>query len=282
MSPNGKGSGRSVSNAMFGPLAPMPIPVRHLRVDALETFVYATQAEMATAAAAAAADCLRTALRQRGAARVILASATSQIEFLAQLTSLPGIDWARTTLFHMDEYLGVAADHAASFRRFLRERVQQRVRPDAFHEIHGEAEQPLDECDRYTRLLQADTIDLCCLGIGENGHVAFNDPSVADFHDPRWVKLVKLDESCRRQQVGEGCFPDLEAVPRYAYTLTVPALCSAGRMICVVPERRKAIAVRNTLRGPVAPACPATWLRQQPHAALYLDADSAGSWDATG
>ena len=116
---------------------------------------------------------------------------------------------------------------------------------------------------------------LCCLGIGENGHVAFNDPPVADLNDPRLVKLVKLDEPCRRQQVGEGCFPTIESVPQYAFSLTVPALCAARKMVCVVPERRKAHAVRQTLRGPISTACPASILRRQPHATLFLDAESA-------
>ena len=130
------------------------------------------------------------------------------------------------------------------------------------------------ECDRYGGLLAAQPIDLCCLGIGENGHVAFNDPPVADFEDDRLMKLVKLDEACRRQQVGEGAFPSLGAVPEYAYTLTVPALCGARRMICVVPERRKAVAVRDTLTGPISTACPASVLRRQNHAVLFLDRDS--------
>jgi glucosamine-6-phosphate deaminase len=175
----------------------------------------------------------------------------------------------------MDEYLGIGADHPASFRRFLRERVEHRVKPHAFHYVAGEASLPLEECARYTRLLKAQPIDLCCLGIGENGHVAFNDPPVADFADPHAVKLVKLDEACRRQQVGEGAFPTLEAVPQFAYTLTIPMLCSARKMICVVPESRKAQAVKDTLRGPVSPACPASVLRQQAHCTLFLDAESA-------
>jgi glucosamine-6-phosphate deaminase len=175
----------------------------------------------------------------------------------------------------MDEYLGIDAEHPASFRRFLREHVIRKVNPRTVHYVQGDAAEPLTECDRYTALLREQPVDVCCLGIGENGHLAFNDPPVADFRDPRTVKLVQLDEACRRQQVGEGAFPQLDAVPRYAYTLTIPALGAARRMICVVPERRKAGAVHAALRGPVSSACPASFLRQQPHCTLYLDYDSA-------
>jgi glucosamine-6-phosphate deaminase len=254
---------------------PAPSPARSFRVEALEVRVFPTQRELAAAAAEQAAACLRDALAQQGRARAILASATSQIQFLAALTAAPDVDWSRVTLFHMDEYLGIVADHPASFRRFLREHVLGRVRPQAFHLIAGDAPEPLQETDRYAALLREAPMDLCCLGIGENGHVAFNDPPVADFDDPRTLKLVQLDEACRRQQVGEGCFPTLEAVPRYAYTLTVPTLCRAGQLVCVVPERRKAAAVRDTLRGPITTACPASILRRQSHATLFLDADSA-------
>jgi glucosamine-6-phosphate deaminase len=254
-------------------------PARTFRVDALEVRVYADQPALAAAAACEAADCLRAALARLSEARAILASATSQIQFLAALTAAPGLDWSRVTLFHMDEYLGLPADHPASFRRFLREHVAAKIRPRALHLIAGDAPQPLQEIARYTALLEAAPVNLCCLGIGENGHLAFNDPPVADFQDPHTLKLVQLDEACRRQQVGEGCFPSLDAVPRYAYTLTLPALCRAERLICVVPERRKARAVRDALRGPIHEACPASILRRQPHATLFLDADSASLLD---
>lgn len=250
-------------------------PVRTFRVDALEVRIYPDQPALAAAAACEAAEGLRAALSRRGEARAILASATSQIQFLAALTAAPDLDWSGVTLFHMDEYLGLPADHPASFRRFLREHVAAKIRPRALHLMAGDAPQPLQEIARYTALLEAAPVDLCCLGIGENGHLAFNDPPVADFADPHPMKLVALDEACRRQQVGEGCFPSLEAVPRYAYTLTVPTLCRAERLICVVPERRKARAVRDALCGPIHETCPASILRRQPHATLFLDAESA-------
>jgi len=218
---------------------------------------------------------LLKALESHGGARVIFAAANSQVQSLDALAALEGIDWGRVTMFHMDEYLGIAAGHPASFRRFLRERVESRMRPAQFHWICGETDLPLDECGRYAALLAAQPVDLCLLGIGENGHIAFNDPPVANFADPHAMKLVKLDEASRRQQVGEGHFPDLTAVPQYAFTLTIPALCAARRMLCIVPERRKAVATRDALRGPIDTACPASILRRQAHCTLYLDAESA-------
>ena len=248
---------------------------RTFTVDSLEVRVFAAQAELAQAAAGAAQSVLQEAITRSGGAAVIFAAANSQIQSLASLVALDGIDWSRVTMFHMDEYLGLDARHPASFRRFLRERVEQQVRPKTFHWIEGEALQPLAECERYARRLEAQPIDLCLLGIGENGHLAFNDPPVAEFADRHVVKLVKLDEACRQQQVGEGHFPTLANVPQYALTLTIPALCAARRMLCIVPERRKAQAVRDALRGPISPACPASWLRRQAHCTLFLDAESA-------
>jgi glucosamine-6-phosphate deaminase len=175
----------------------------------------------------------------------------------------------------MDEYLGIGPDHKASFRRYLRERVETLVKPKVFHYIRGEADLPLDECARYEDLLRAQPIDLCCLGVGENGHLAFNDPPVARFEEKHAIKLVKLDDACKTQQVKEGHFPSLEAVPPYAYTLTIPALCSARKLVCISPEKRKAVPVRDALKGPVSTACPASYLRTQAHCTLLLDHDSA-------
>jgi len=250
-------------------------PVRTFQVDALPVRVYGQQAEMAQDVARIAQRYLQEVLARQPSAAVILATGNSQIQFLESLIALGGVDWSRLTLFHMDEYLGLDATHKASFRRYMRERVEQRVKPRQFHYVEGDTLLPLDECARYTRLLQAQPIDLCCLGIGENGHIAFNDPPVANFQDPHSVKLVKLDRPCRMQQVNEGHFPNLEAVPQYAFTLTIPMLCSAKRMLCVAPEKRKAQAVKNALRGPISTDCPASFLRRQAQATLFLDVDSA-------
>jgi glucosamine-6-phosphate deaminase len=250
-------------------------PVKILQADALAVRVYRAQNDLAQDAAAVAQRYLQETLARQEAASVIFATGNSQLQFLDALVVLGGVDWSRVTLFHMDEYLGIDVNHRASFRRYLRERVESRVKPKRFHYLEGDALLPLKECERYARLLAAQPIDLCCLGIGENGHLAFNDPPVADFSDPHPVKLVKLDEACRQQQVGEGHFPNLEAVPQYAFTLTIPTLCSGRRMLCIVPERRKAQAVKDALRGPISPACPASCLRQQSHCTLFLDSDSA-------
>jgi glucosamine-6-phosphate deaminase len=218
---------------------------------------------------------LQSLLIQQDRATVLLATGNSQIKFLEALIALGGVDWSKVTLFHLDEYLGIDADHPASFRRYLRERMENRANPFEFHYIEGDALQPLAECDRYTKLLLAQPIDLCCLGLGENGHLAFNEPSVADFNDSHSVKLVKLEKSTRQQQVDGGYFPVLEAVPQYAFTLTIPMLCSAKKILCLVQGKRKASAVKEMLQGSIRQNFPASVLRTQATATLFLDADSA-------
>jgi glucosamine-6-phosphate deaminase len=255
--------------------SPPPHPIRSFQVDNLPVRVYRTRQELAQDAAIIARQYLQEVLAKTGSASVILATGNSQIEFLDALVSLGGVNWPDVTLFHMDEYLGIDANHPGSFRHYMRTRVEGRLRPKLFHYLEGDALLPLAECERYGELLARQPIDLCCLGIGENGHLAFNDPPVADFNDPRRVKLVKLDAPCRQQQVGEGHFPNLDAVPQYAFTLTIPMLCSAKRMLCIVPERRKAGAVKQALHAPVATTCPASFLRRQEHCTLFLDNESA-------
>jgi glucosamine-6-phosphate deaminase len=245
------------------------------QADAMTVRVFGTQTDLACDAAREVNDCLKQAVAAKGSAAAILATGNSQLKFLEELVKLDGVDWSKVTLFHMDEYLGLPKTHSASFAKYMRERVETLLHPKVFHYVNGEPLEPITECERYAALLKKQVIDLCCLGIGENGHIAFNDPPVADFQDPRLVKIVEMDVACRQQQVGEGHFPNLEAVPRYAITLTVPALCSAQRMLCIVPERRKAQAVKNTLTAPVSHACPATYLRSQKQAVLYLDSESA-------
>jgi glucosamine-6-phosphate deaminase len=229
---------------------------------------------MGQAASDKAAQVLREAVQRQGQARIIVASAPSQNELIAGLAESSGIDWSRVTIFHMDEYIGMAASHRASFRNYQRRHLLANVQPAAFHGIRGEAANPEAECARYAALLAAAPIDLVCMGIGENGHIAFNDPPVADFNDPRSVKVVELDETCRRQQVNDGCFPNLDVVPRRAITLTCPTLMSGRALICVVPDSRKAEAVSNTLRAQICTACPATILRLHTNATLYLDLQS--------
>lgn len=254
-------------------------PFGDFRCDELQVSIKPSIREMAEAAAAEAAKALGQALSERGSAAAILATGNSQLEFLEVLVAGQGtkwdLDWSKITLFHMDEYLGLPETHTASFRKYMKERVESRLKPKAFHYIEGDALEPIAECERYAALLSAQTIDLCCLGIGENGHLAFNDPPVANFEDKGLVKIVKLDEACRKQQVGEGHFPDIDNMPQYALTLTIPALCKSSRMLAIVPEKRKAPAVLASLTAPVSTECPGTFLRKQAHCTLYLDADSA-------
>lgn len=248
--------------------------MRQTRFDSLLVRQYPDRATLGTVAAEIVATSLRETIAAARQARVIFACAPSQQEFLAALVTHP-IDWTRVTIFHMDEYVGLNATHSASFRRFLREHLIAHIAaPKAVHWIRGD-EDLERECERYAALLAERPIDLVCLGIGENGHLAFNDPPVADFHDPRVIKCVALDAACRQQQVHDGCFPELDAVPTHALTLTIPALLGAREISVVVPGARKAAAVRAALLGPIATDCPASILRTHPRAVLHLDADAA-------
>jgi len=243
--------------------------------EQLDTHIFPTRAEMGAAAAARVAEIITQAIAARGEARVIFACAPSQDEFLEALITKP-LDWSKVTAFHMDEYVGFTAARPESFRHYLRTHLLDRLAtPPRFEPIGAEATDLDAECRRYTALLDERPLDLTCLGIGENGHLAFNDPPVADFHDPHRIKIVELDEACRIQQVNDGCYPDLAAVPTHALSLTIPALLSARYLSCVVPGPRKAAAVRASLLDPLSTACPGTILRTHPGAVLYLDADSA-------
>ena len=249
---------------------------RRFRVGQLDVVIHPDQASLASAAADQAADALRRAVATRGAANAMFATGNSQLAFVDALGRIPDLPWSDVVVFHMDEYVGVDAAHPAGFRRWIRERIADRVHPRSAHYLDGTAPDPAAECARYAGLLAAHPLDLCCLGIGENGHLAFNDPPVADFTDPDDVKIVELDRACREQQVGEGHFPSLDAVPANAMTVTVPALLRAGEVIAVVPEERKAPAVRAALTGPVSTSCPASALRTTAGATLHLDRGSAG------
>lgn len=252
------------------PESPASAARRSLTVD-----IFPNGQLAAHAAANAAAGCLREILAQRGAARILVGTGNSQREMIRTLVRLPGIDWDKVVAFHLDEYVGLPADHPASFRRWIRQEFAEPARPQATHYIEGDAANLDDMMRDYSRRLLAGPIDLAFVGIGENGHIAFNDPHVADFNDVQVVKRVALDEACRRQQVGEGHFPNLETVPKEAVSVTCSGLFRAERWICCVPDRRKARAVQGSLEGPISPACPGSLARLHPSAALHLDADSA-------
>jgi glucosamine-6-phosphate deaminase len=230
---------------------------------------------LARAAADEAAAVMRSAVEARGVAHAMFATGNSQLAFVRTLVhETPNVPWGETVVFHMDEYVGVGADHPAGFQRWIRERITEPAHPKAAYYVEGLGDAEA-ECVRYAALLRRHPLDLCCLGIGENGHLAFNDPPVADFADPLDVKVVELDAACRAQQVNEGHFAGLDAVPTHAITVTIPALLRARRVLAVVPEARKAEPMREALTGPVATSCPASVLRTIAHASIHLEPASA-------
>jgi glucosamine-6-phosphate deaminase len=250
--------------------------VSAFRVDELDVRVFATETELGEAAAVDAATAIRGAIERHGRANVMLATGNSQFAFLDALIARGDVAWDRVTGFHMDEYVGMDDAHPASFARYMRERVVNLAHPAAFHYFDG-TNDAAAECARYSALLREHPLDLCCLGVGENGHLAFNDPPYADFDDAQDVKEVDLDDASRRQQVGEGHFDRLDDVPRTAITVTIPALLRATRVLAIVPEARKADAVCRALEAPISTSCPASILRRTPHATLYLDRASASN-----
>jgi glucosamine-6-phosphate deaminase len=236
---------------------------------------------LARTASQQAAVAIVRAIEANGVAHVMFASGNSQLAFLDHLIERPDVEWPAVVGFHMDEYVGLPPTHPAGFQRYMRERIAARVPIGTFHYLDGSAGDATAEADRYARLLRDHPLDLCCLGVGENGHLAFNDPPVANFDDPLAVKVVELDEACRAQQVGEGHFPTIADVPTHAITVTVPALLRASRVLAIVPEARKSVPVRAAVEGPLTTACPASALRSHPDATLHLDRDSAALLTAT-
>jgi glucosamine-6-phosphate deaminase len=229
---------------------------------------------MAKAAATTAAEILREAIRHKGRAVFIAATGASQFEFLKQLVAASGVAWDRTTMFHLDEYIGMSADHPASFRRYLRERLTSKVPIATVHFIEGDVADLDGEVVRLNRLLAAVQVDVAFVGVGENGHLAFNDPP-ADFGTETPYLVVSLDEACRRQQMGEGWFKTLDDVPRRAISMSVKQIMKSAHIICTVPEKRKARAMQACLEGEVGPMLPASILRTHPSCSLFLDPESA-------
>ncbi|MGB6743430.1 MAG: glucosamine-6-phosphate deaminase [Terracidiphilus sp.] len=251
------------------------------QIDRLKVEVHPDRESAGRAAAQAAAECLRELGSAQDSIGVIFATGASQLDTLRALVSLPGIPWDKVIGFHMDEYVGIDEHHPASFRRYLRENLTSRVRMREFFEINGSTPDHDSQILDYARKLRAAGPQLCLLGIGENGHLAFNDPAEADFHDPADVKIVTLDSACRLQQFAEGWFASIEEVPATAITLTIPALLRVPRLILSVPGKRKMQIVKRAFTEPITTECPATILRTHPDATVYLDPDSAAELDET-
>lgn len=248
--------------------------VKELQADKLNVKIYETRIEMGASAAHAVADKIEKLLLKQDFVNIIFAAAPSQNEFLSTLCDQQ-VQWNKVNAFHMDEYVGLGEKAPQRFGQFLRERIFDKV---SFHEVYylnGSNEDIEGECERYSQLLRQYPADIVCMGIGENAHVAFNDPHDADFHDPLMVKRVTLDEASRIQQVHDGCFSRLEDVPKSAITLTVPSLLRAKSIYCIVPGDKKAQAVYHSINSEVSETFPSTALREHDDVILYLDKDSA-------
>jgi glucosamine-6-phosphate deaminase len=235
--------------------------------------IFENSQAMGVSAGKVAAELIRTSLKNKGEANIILATGTSQFEVLNQLLNETDIDWSQVTMFHLDEYIGLPDTHPASFRKYLKERFIEKVTLKSYHLINAETN-PEGECERLGKLILAHPIDVALVGIGENGHLAFNDPP-ADFDTEAPYIIVNLDEPCRRQQLGEGWFPSLEAVPTQAISMSIRQIMKSAHIICSVPDERKAQAVKNCLEGTVSPLFPASILQQHPACSVFLDVFSS-------
>jgi glucosamine-6-phosphate deaminase len=241
--------------------------------------VFPNKQALGAAAAADAAETIRAAVAEAGRARIVAATGASQFEFLAALVSLPDVPWGHVEMFHLDEYIGIPGDHPASFRRYLRQRLIDPAGIRTVHLLEGERD-PQDVCTHVGSLIRAAPIDVAFVGIGENGHLAFNDPP-ADFETYEPYIVVSLDEACRRQQVGEGWFADIDSVPREAISMTCRQILAARRILCIVPDARKAAAVQAAVEGPITPHVPASILQTHDDVTVYLDTDSASLMQAS-
>ena len=242
--------------------------------DKLRVVICPSAAEMGENAAVYVYEKLRNAISERGSANLVLGTGASQYPLHNALLK-KSIEWHKINLFHLDEYIGITDKHPASFRRFLRERIAEKTGPKNVFYINGDSTAINEEISRYEKLLKVNPVDVACIGIGENGHIAFNDPGVADFDDPEYLKVVELDEACRKQQVGEGWFSAIGDVPERAVTLTVPAIMDCKYICCTVPDERKSDAVSRTLTGEINRICPASVLRRHNNAVLFLDEPAA-------
>lgn len=249
--------------------------ISNFKVDRLAVKIFDTRNELGNCAGNDAAEEIKKVIAQKGSANVMFAAAPSQNETLATLCNRTDIDWSKVNAFHMDEYVDLDSRHPAGFRFFLKKAIFDKFQFKNIYLINGNAENKNSVIEEYTRLLKENPLDVCLCGIGENGHIAFNDPAVADFNDSALIKIVELDQKCRMQQVHDGCFSKIEEVPTHAFTVTIPGMTKAKVIICSVPAKTKSEAVRDMLKGDISTACPCTILRKHQNASLYCDKDSA-------
>jgi glucosamine-6-phosphate deaminase len=247
---------------------------RSFYIDKLKVEISDTKEDMGQVAGSFVAEILNQVINDRGCANLILGTGTSQYPLHDVLLNKE-LDWAKINLFHLDEYIGLSDQHPASFRKFLKDRIAEKVNPKNVYYLQGDAVDIFAEIKRYGNLLIDNPVDVACIGIGENGHIAFNDPGVADFNDTGYLKVVELDDACRKQQVGEGWFPIMSHVPEKAVTLTIKAIMQCKILCCTVPDERKSDAVYRTLYGSISTSCPASILRRHNNAVLFLDSFAA-------
>jgi len=242
--------------------------------DKLRVEIFGNKEDMGKDSASFVAGKLNQAIKERGFANLVLGTGASQYPLLDVLLKKE-VDWSKITLFRLDEYIGLSDQHPASFRKFLKERITEKIHPKEVCYLKGDADDIGAEIKRYEKLLKDNPVDVACIGIGENGHIAFNDPAVADFNDPEYLKVVEMDEACRIQQVGEGWFPTIKHVPEKAVTLTITAIMDSKTLCCTVPDERKSEAVYNALSGGISTHCPASIMRKHDDAVLFLDSFAA-------
>lgn len=236
--------------------------------------IFETKQEMGKAAAEEAARILKSTIKEKDKAVFVAATGASQFEFLENLTNIPSIDWSKTTMFHLDEYVNIPETHPASFRKYLKERLIDKVHPGRVYLIKGDTQDLESECRRLNKIISENEIDVVFVGIGENGHLAFNDPP-ADFNTEKPYFVVELDEACRRQQLAEGWFKSLDEVPHRAISMSISQILKSTTIICTIPGSRKAQAVKNCLEKDISPQYPASILRKHKNVFLFLDKDSA-------
>ncbi|WP_407267909.1 glucosamine-6-phosphate deaminase [Radiobacillus sp. PE A8.2] len=251
-------------------------PIKEGQAKNLTYQVFEDRTAMGKAAGRDVIESINKVIKEKGHVRMIFAAAPSQSEVLEQLVATKDVDWSKVTVFHMDEYIGYDHNSNNSFAYFLNKHLFKQVKPKTVNLINGNVSDYEQECQRYVDLLTKEPIDIVCLGIGENGHIAFNEPEVADFQDPKKMKVVPLDDICRQQQVNEGLFPTIDDVPKDALTVTIPMLLSASHLFCVVPGPTKHNAVIKTLQDPITTDTPSTILRKHADCTLYLDQEAFG------